>query len=188
LIYCRNSLHFGAFAKGATMGAIVYIPIIIISVILSVLAYRLLDPELGLEWVGASGWPEDANRPPLLSYLKYLNASLAVVSSFGGAIIALLLNRYAGAMFGFLGAGIGAHIAQLLIAAVILVLGCLAYLFRNVNRVLYGAAEVTFSASMAFLITSNMPPMNPTISQWNTLAGCVYVVVRGLTNMFGDRK
>jgi len=76
----------------------------------------------------------------------------------------------------------GIHLAQTAIFLGVVVVGTFAHWFKKKNQKWYGVVEVVFGVASAGSISFRMMP-GPLFTQWATLAGCVYVIARGLNNV-----
>jgi len=77
----------------------------------------------------------------------------------------------------------GIHVAQSAIFLVVIIVGTFAHWFKKKNQKWYGLVEVVFGAASAGSISFRMTPGPPLFTQWATLAGCAYVIARGLNNV-----
>jgi hypothetical protein len=65
----------------------------------------------------------------------------------------------------------------------VLLVGVVAHLFKRRNQGLYGAIEVAFGAATAWNVALGIKPSEPMFGRWTALVGCVYFIVRGLSNI-----
>lgn len=77
---------------------------------------------------------------------------------------------------------VGVYYAQLVVASIIVTIGIGASYFKRWNQLWYGLVEMGFGASYAFATALKADPSHLIQSQWTTLAGCAYIVARGLNN------
>jgi hypothetical protein len=83
---------------------------------------------------------------------------------------------------------LGLRPAQLVIASAVVAAGMCAYWFKRLNQRWYGIVEVLFGSISAISIASGLDPGQALFSRWAALAGCAYVVARGLNNYFESEK
>ena len=76
----------------------------------------------------------------------------------------------------------GIHLAQFAIFCGVVAVGAFAHWFKQKNQKWYGVVEVAFGAASAGSVSFRMMP-GPLFAQWATLAGCAYVIARGLNNI-----
>jgi len=77
---------------------------------------------------------------------------------------------------------LGLGFTQLLIAVVIIGLGIGAYRFKRRNKKWYGIVEVIIGVLSAVVVARSLAPNGLDLAKWSTLAGCSYVIARGLGN------
>lgn len=85
-------------------------------------------------------------------------------------------------VFGWLFHFLGAQLAQLLIAAIIAMLGTAAFRFKKKNKRAYGSVEIVFGFVSAVLVAQHISGTAQDLAKWSTLAGSAYVIARGLGN------
>lgn len=86
-------------------------------------------------------------------------------------------------IFSFLIRALGLQIAQLVVAATVVFLGIAAHRFKKWNQQLYGIGEIIFGGTSAIGVASGLSSSQVLFSRWAALAGCAYVVARGLNNV-----
>jgi hypothetical protein len=79
---------------------------------------------------------------------------------------------------------IGPTLTQLFIAAAITGIGVGAYKFKGKNRKWYGRVEVIVGFLSALAVVRSLGPDKLDLAKWSTLAGCAYVIARGLDNYY----
>jgi hypothetical protein len=89
--------------------------------------------------------------------------------------------------FRWLAKTFGIHLAQFAIFAGVVAVGTFAHWFKKKNQKWYGVVEVAFGTASAGSISFRMMP-GPLFAQWATLAGCAYVITRGLNNISDAKR
>jgi hypothetical protein len=77
---------------------------------------------------------------------------------------------------------LGLQVTQLLIAAIIITLGIGAFWFKLRNKKWYGIVEIIFGILSAAVVARGLGPNRLDLAKWSTLAGCAYIIARGLGN------
>jgi hypothetical protein len=100
--------------------------------------------------------------------------------AFADVMIVLLSN--APRVFVKLMQILGLHLTQLVIGAVVVLLGFLAYKFKASKQSAYGAVEIMFAAAAAIVTARQMSMTTDWTGPAASLGATVYVVSRGLSN------
>lgn len=79
----------------------------------------------------------------------------------------------------------GLEVTELLMGAVVVLLGYAAYIFKKKKKSAYGTVEIIFAASTAIVTAKQISAQGKLFPALATLGGCVYVVARGLSNIGG---
>jgi hypothetical protein len=77
---------------------------------------------------------------------------------------------------------------QLLIASVIIGLGFVAFWFKLWNKKWYGNVEIAVGILSAVVVARSLGPNRLDLAKWSTLAGCAYIIARGLGNRDDAKK
>ncbi len=91
-------------------------------------------------------------------------------------------------VFAYLTTTLGLQGARSAIAAGVVLVGISAFLLKRLDQFLYGLVEVAFAVLATLNVSAGMKPEEPLFARWATLAGLVYVVSRGLSNMADGPK
>ncbi len=83
---------------------------------------------------------------------------------------------------------LGLQLTQLLIAAAITAVGIGAHKFKQANKKWYGTVEVVVGFVSAVVVAKSLGPNTLDLAKWSTLAGCAYVIARGLGNRADAKK
>jgi len=88
---------------------------------------------------------------------------------------------------------LGLHLTQALAIALVPALGFAAFQFRLRSKLYYGMIEVLFAVISAIAVVSrvnftSIPVSQMSLAQLTALVGSVYVVTRGLTNIYEARR
>jgi hypothetical protein len=78
---------------------------------------------------------------------------------------------------------LGLYVVQVGIFFAVVSIGVFAHWFKNKNQKWYGWVEVLFGAASSISISFRITPGQSLFAQWVALAGCVYVIARGLNNI-----
>ncbi len=100
--------------------------------------------------------------------------------SFG--LIGLFFLIVAEDLFPALISAVGVTNTEFIVAAAVIALGILAFEFKRRNQMMYGLFEIAFGVASAFAVIAKMKPEVTSVSDWTALAGCVYIVARGISN------
>lgn len=119
--------------------------------------------------------------------MTFLFALIETAFLVGTGVASVLQLKYHVSLFAVLTRLVGLHLAQLIAAAAVVVLGVCAHWFKRMNQQWYGLCEVLFAMAVAFQVASSMQPGLTALSQWATLGGATYVVARGLNNISDAR-
>jgi hypothetical protein len=65
----------------------------------------------------------------------------------------------------------------------VIIFGFLAFLFKRRNQFWYGMIEACFGVTSAITLAFSVLPSDMHMPQWASLAGCVYVIARGMSNV-----
>jgi predicted membrane channel-forming protein YqfA (hemolysin III family) len=145
------------------------------------------------------------NHEQLLVWLSVLPSGLVIghrfffpdreegrIVQFAGylsiATIFIYLGLLLRTLFLFLTDTLGLKVAQIIVAIVVIGLGVAAHKFKRRNQRLYGVCEIIFGSTSAIGIASGLSSTGVLFSRWAALAGCVYVVARGLNNCTEARE
>jgi hypothetical protein len=79
---------------------------------------------------------------------------------------------------------LGLELTQFAIAVLIIGLGFAASWYKRKNKKWYGNIEIFVGMSSALVVARSLGPNAFDLAKWSTLAGCSYVIARGL----GDHK
>ena len=85
-------------------------------------------------------------------------------------------------VFSWLITKLGLELTQFLIALTVTAIGVAAFSFKRKNKKWYGNVEVIVGILSAFFVARSMGPNKFDLAKWSTLAGCAYVIARGLGN------
>lgn len=91
-------------------------------------------------------------------------------------------------IFAHMTSALGLHGAQCTVAFGVLLIGLVAYLLKRSQQFLYGLVEVVFACVAALNVSAGVRPGEDVFARWATLAGLVYVVSRGMSNLSEGRK
>jgi hypothetical protein len=80
------------------------------------------------------------------------------------------------------------YVEQGAVVLAVIVVGVLAFEFRERARYEYGFTELVVASFTALQIAIRTPFGHELLGQWTALAGCVYVIVRGMANMSDANK
>jgi hypothetical protein len=80
------------------------------------------------------------------------------------------------------------YVEQGAVVLAVIVVGVLAFEFRERARYEYGFTELVVASFTALQIAIRTPFGHELLGQWTSLAGCVYVIVRGMANMSDANK
>jgi hypothetical protein len=83
---------------------------------------------------------------------------------------------------------VGLELTQLLVAAAITGIGVSAYWFKVKTKKWYGRVEVIVGFLSAVFVAGSLGPNKLDLAKWSTLAGCAYVIARGLGNYYDAKK
>jgi hypothetical protein len=127
-------------------------------------------------------------RDKLKKQLK--RSYIASIISFGIAALSVgmtFLEKYHPDLFASLERGIGSYASRILVSVVVILLGVGAYYFKRYSQLWYGSVEVIVGAASGISIAIGLRPNESMFSRWAALAGCVYVIARGLNNISDAR-
>jgi hypothetical protein len=122
-------------------------------------------------------------RPSLARFI-----ALCALGSVIFAVAALAFLYGLLPAFEFLIRTFGLHQAQAIVGVLVISAGFAAHRLKRNHQQLYGFVEVCFGATSAISIAAGMSPGQALFSRWTALAGCTYVVARGLNNMSDASK
>src|ERR1035441_2423442 len=141
-------------------------------------------------WIARSYWklkqPDTSpqERREIRKRLKdALNAAFVSIAFVGSLAVALWLSKYGDQILRYLVHFLGLKTVQFLVAITVLLLGGIAYGFKRFRQHTYGTGEIIFGVVASIVALDNLAVTNffPTLI---TLAGCVYVVARGVSNVW----
>ncbi len=121
----------------------------------------------------------------LESFLKE-ERRLGLQVMFWLLVVVLVCSFVVIPLFQWTGRKLGAHIAQTILASVVLATGVGAHWFKRKHKGWYGVTEIIFGSVLAFRVTLAMSIGQAVLSQWTALIGCAYVIARGLNKCIGS--
>jgi hypothetical protein len=116
-------------------------------------------------------------------YLPFPNAVVAILGTSFFVTLMVLSTGYLGRLFTGLVHRLGLQLAQIVVCIGIVGIGVGAHFFKKKYQFWYGVVEVCFAVATAINIAGRLSPGQQLLSQWTALAGCAYVVARGLNNI-----
>ncbi len=108
--------------------------------------------------------------------------SVFAAGTLGLADVMIVVLSYAPRAFVKLMQILGLHLTQLVIGAVVVLVGYLAYKFKAAKQAAYGAVEIMFAAAAAIVTGRQMSMTADWTGPAASLVATVYVVSRGLSN------
>jgi hypothetical protein len=94
-----------------------------------------------------------------------------------------LTMKYGNTVYRYAWEQIGPAMTPFVVSGSVLGIGYGAFRFRQSSKELYGLVEILFGVVSAWSIVWRMKQMLLMFDRWAALAGCIYVVVRGFSNM-----
>jgi hypothetical protein len=114
---------------------------------------------------------------------RFILSALTIVSAFGFALAWQSSRHDFLRMVHWLAYVMGWGIFQVLVALIVAALGGLAYWFKSNHQFLYGLVELPVALGTAMISAGGITSNPDSFSRIATIAGCVYIVSRGLENM-----
>lgn len=118
-----------------------------------------------------------------LRFSTYISVAVAVLS-----VSLTVLDRRFPDFYASLERVIGVYASRIVVSIAVIALGIGAHYFKRYSQLWYGAVEVIIGAASGISIAVGLRPNESMFSRWAALAGCVYVIARGLNNISDARR
>lgn len=115
--------------------------------------------------------------------LLYLLIAVIILGVIGAELLHLAMPVIK-LLYAYVLKRFGLKTIQILAGILVMVLGWLVYRFKLRNQVAYGTIEVLFAGITGVIAARQVNPQRDWSGQFATLVGAVYIVSRGLANIY----